>query len=425
MKENVEERVLFDWRNVFFSHFWRGTLVETLSEEAEVQAALLNYLLMVKEFYTNLYTPDIVTKMEALLPVGELQKSPEPVAVRLARAEKLWLNKLFASLSAIERIMTTIDRWRDWFFKLLRNMDFDEENLRKLSKGQGTILEELRTQNMDEGYIRLVINNATTDFMELITETRQLLKELVELEDFLSSLKSPELELVEQRLNKMKETQYLDLLNQMQQLLAATYNAPTQNDLLRNLSALLDMFNEWRRMLQMDDPALDDPKAMRLFIKEIRAKISLMSELNQSFKGFVDARSLADYYIRQAELSTIRMMLSYGGNAEQWWVTYLEAKPEDIVGFIPKTLDPHQLLIGVTHSLALLEDLDQRMFPNMPSIKTTVSRLGEFLQSPTIELYEEITEHRLGFWDEYQPQWISHLVKLRGCLQAQIKKANH
>lgn len=399
--------------------------METLSEEAEVQAALLNYLLMVKEFYTKLYTPDIVTKMEALLPVAEFQKSSEHVAVRLARAEKLWLNRLFACLSAIERIMNTIDRWRDWFFKLLRNMDFDEENLQKLSKGQETILEELRTRKMDEGYIRLVINNATTDFMELITNTRKLLEELVELEDFITSLKSTELELVEQRLNKMKEVQYLDLLNQMQQLLAATYNAPTQDDLFRNLAALLDMFNEWRRMLQMDDPALDDPKAMRLFIKEIRAKITLMNELKQSFKGFVDARSLADYYVRQAELSTIRMMLSYGGDAEQWWVTYLEAKPEDIAGYIPETLDPHQLLIGVTHSLALLEDLDQRMFPQMPSIKTTVNRLGEFLQSPTIRLYEEITEHRLGFWDEYQPQWTSLLVTLRGCLHAQIKKVSH
>ncbi len=399
--------------------------METLSEETEVQAALLNYLLMVKEFYTNLYTPDIMTKMEALLPVDELQKSSEPVAVRLARAEKLWLNRLFSCLSAIERIMNTIDRWRDWFFKLLRNMDFDEENLRKLSKGKETILEELRTQKMDDGYIRLVINNATTDFMELITETRQLLEELVELENFLNSLKSPELELVEQRLNKMKEVQYLDWLNQMQQLLAATYNAPTQDNLLRNLAALLDMFNAWRHMLQMDDPALDDPKAMRSFIKEIRVKINMMSDLKQSFKGFVDARSLADYYIRQAELSTIRMMLSYGGNAEKWWVNYIEANPEQIKGFIPETLDPHQLLIGVTHSLALLEDLDQRLLPQMHSIKTTVGRLGEFLQSPTIRLYEEITQHRLAFWNEYQPQWISLLVKLRGRLHGQIKKANH
>ncbi|MFX0079560.1 MAG: hypothetical protein ACFE8O_10020 [Candidatus Hermodarchaeota archaeon] len=399
--------------------------METLSEEAEVQAALLNYLLMVKEFYSNLYTPDIVTKMEALLPVDELKKSSEPVAVRLARAEKFWLNKLFACLSAIERIMNTIDRWRDWFFKLLRNMDFDEENLQKLSKGREIIFEELRKRKMDEGYIRLVINNATTDFIELISDTRKLLKELVELEDFITSLKSTELELVEQRLNRMKEVQYFDLLNQMQQLLAATYNAPTNDDLLRNLATLLDMFNEWRRMLQMDDPALDDPKTMRLFIKEIRAKINLMNELKQSFKGFVDARSLADYYIRQAELSTIRMMLSYGGDAEKWWVTYLEAKPEDIAGFIPEPLDPHQLLIGVTHSLALLEDLDQRMLPQMPSIKTTVHRLGEFLQSPTIRLYEEITEHRLGFWDKYQPQWNNLLVKLRGRLHAQLKKANH
>jgi hypothetical protein len=399
--------------------------VETLSEEAEVREALLDYLLMVKEFYTKLYTPEIITKMEALLPVEEIPKSQEPKIVSLARVEKLWLERLFACLSAIERIMTTIDRWRDWFFKLLRNMDFDEENLQKLSKGQEAILVELRIRKTDDGYIRLVINNATTDFRELITDTRLLLEELVELEVFLKSLQSPVLELVEQRLNKMKEVQYLDLLNQMQHLLAATYNAPNQDDLLRNLAALLDMFSEWRRMLQMDDPALDDPKSMRLFMKEIREKLNMMNNLTRAFKGFVEARSLADYYIRQAELSTIRMMLSYGGNAEQWWVTYLEAKPEEIVRFIPGNLDPHQLIIGVTHSLALLEDLDQRMLPQMPSIKTTVGHLGAFLQSPTIRLYEDITQHRLRFWVEYEPQWTSLLVKLRGHLHSQIKKASH
>jgi len=399
--------------------------VETLSEEAEVRETLLKYLLMVKEFYTKLYTPEIVTKMEALLPVEEIPKSQEPKIVSLARAEKLWLEKLFACLSAIERIMTTIDRWRDWFFKLLRNIDFDEENQQKLSNGQEAILEELRIRKMDDGYIRLVINNAATDFRELITDTRLLLEELVELEVFLKSLQSPVLELVERRLNKMKEVQYIDLLNQMQHLLAATYNAPNQGDLLRNLAALLDMFSEWRRMLQMDDPALDDPKSMRLFMKEIREKLTMMNSLTRAFKGFFEARRLADYYVRQAELSTIRMMLSYGGNAEQWWVTCLEANPEEIARFIPENLDPHQLLIGVTHSLALLEDLDQRMLPQMPSIKTTVGQLGAFLQSPTIKLYEDINQHRLRFWDEYEPQWTSLLVKLRGNLHSQIKKTNH
>lgn len=399
--------------------------METLSEEAEVRAALLNYLLMVKEFYSKLYTPEIVTKMSALLPVKENAQSLQPKVVRLGRAEKLWLGKLFACLTTIEKMLTNIERWRNWFFKLLRNLDFDEDNLPKLSKGQEVIFEELQKRRMDDGYIRLLINNSTTDFIELIADTRRLLEELVKLESFLQSLQSPVLELVEQRLYRMKEVEYMELLNQMQQLLAATYNAPTQEDILRNLAGLLDRFGEWRRMLQMEDPALDDPKAMHSFVKEARAKMNMMSDLTRAFKGFVEARSLADYYVRQAELSTIRMMLSYGGNAEQWWVTYLEANPDDIVRFIPENLDPHQLLIGVTHSLALLEDLDQRMLPQMPSIKTTVGQLGAFLQSPTIKLYEDITHHRLRFWDEYEPQWTSLLVKLRGHLHSQIKKADH
>jgi hypothetical protein len=62
------------------------------------------------------------------------------------------------------------------------------------------------------------------------------------------------------------------------------------------------------------------------------------------------------------------------------------------------------------------------LIPQMSNIKTTVGKLGEFLQSPTIRLYEEINQIRLSLWDEYKQHWVSLLVKLRGTLHQLRKK---
>lgn len=395
--------------------------METLSEEAAVRAELLKYLLLVKEFYAKLWTAPIVTKMEALLP-SEVTKSNEPTVVWLGRAERWWLNNLFVCLSTIEQLLTNIEQWREWFLKLVHNLEFTDENISKLTKGPEVVYDTLMSRKMDEGYVRLVVNNATEDFMDLIAKTRQLLDQIVRQEIMIAKLNSPMLEIIEKRLERLKDVNYIKLLNQMQQLLAATYNAPTQKNFFQNLAALVHIFGGWRRMLQLDDPSLDDPKAMQSFVNEARVMMNTLNTLTKNFENFVKARSIADYYVHQAELSIIRMMLTYEGRAEEWWVDYLEAEPEEIANSIPESLDPHQLLIGVTHSLALLEDLDQRLIPQMPNIKITVGKLGEFLQSPTIRLYEEINQIRLILWDEYRQQWVALLIKLRGTLHKLMKR---
>lgn len=395
--------------------------METLSGEAAVRAELLNYLLLVKEFYSKLWTTPIVTKMETLLP-SDVTKSNEPTVVWLGRAERWWLNNLFVCLCTIEQLLTNIEQWREWFLKLVHNLEFTDENISRLTKGPEVVYETLMSRKMDEGYVRLVVNNATADFMDLIAKTRQLLDQIVRQEIMIAKLNSPMLEIIEKRLERIKDVNYVELLNQMQQLLAATYNAPTQENFFQNLSALVHIFGGWRRMLQLDDPSLDDPKAMQSFVNEARVMMNTLNILTKDFENFVKARSIADYYVHQAELSIIRMMLTYEGSAEEWWVDYLEAETEEIANSIPESLDPHQLLIGVTHSLALLEDLDQRLIPQMPNIKTTVGKLGEFLQSPTIRLYEEINQIRLVLWDEYRQQWLALLIKLRGILQKLMKR---
>jgi hypothetical protein len=394
------------------------------SKTAAVREDLLTYLQSVKTFYDEMYSPTTITKMKALLPAEQISISEEPLMIRLARAEKWWLKQLFSSLSTIDSMVTNIERWRVWFLDLVENLDFSEANILVLTKGPEVVLEELKNRRMDEGYVRLVVNNATNDFLEYVKETRELLDQLIENDAFIQKLESPVLQIVELRLKRIKEVNYQELLAQMQQLLAATYNAPTQDDFLRNLASLIHIFAGWREMMQLDDKTLEDPKAMDQFVKEARKSVNQLAQLTMQFQEFVDARSLADYYIRQAELSTIRMMLSYEGMAEKWWLEYIQADSDLISGYIPEQLDANQLLIGVTHSLALLEDLDQRLFPQMPSLKTTVEELGTFLQSPSIELYHEINQSRLTLWEEYSEQMVSLLVKLRTTLHELIKQQN-
>ncbi|MFX1565495.1 MAG: hypothetical protein ACFFCH_05850 [Promethearchaeota archaeon] len=386
-----------------------------------VQEALLNYLQSVKTFYAELYSPSNITKMEALLPTEQIGQSDEPIFIRLARAEKWWLSNLFLSLSKIDQILTNIERWRMWFLDLVDNLEFTEENIQLLTKGPDAVYDYLSSRKLDEGYVRLVVNNATNDFLEYIHGTREILDELVSLDEFIQRLESPVLQIVELRLQRIKEVNYKKLLQQMQQLLAATYNAPDQENFLRNLAALIHIFAGWRQMIQLDDSTLDKPEAISQFVKEARKTVNKLNQLTRNFQIFVESRNQADYYLRQAELSTIRMMLSYEGTAEKWWLEYIQADPEKIKGFIPEKLDSHQLLIGVTHSLALLEDLEQRLFPQMPSLKTTVGELGKFLQSNAIELYQEINQSRLALWEKYEKLLVSNLMKLRKALHDLIK----
>lgn len=396
--------------------------MEIPSEEAGVRTALIKYLLVVKEFHSKLYSPAIIGKMEAFFPQSPISSSQEPLIVRLARTEKEWLNELFSCLNVIGQTMTNLENWRTWFLDLMENLEFTEQNIQKLTKGPDLVLEELRSHKLDKGYVRLIVNNGTSDFLELITETRKLLDQLVALHSFIQELQSPVLQIVEDRLDRLKDVKYPELLNQMQQLIAATYNAPGHEDFLRNLSKLLHIFGGWRQMLRLDDPELDSPEAMSTFIENTRTVVNTMIELTKAFEGFINARNLADYFVRQAELSIIRMMLTYEGRAESWWITFIEASPEQIVHIIPNQLDPHQLLIGVTHSLALLEDLENRLLPQIPSVKTTLGELGNFLQSPSIKLYEEIYQKRLMIWNRYEPQWLNALIQLRNQLHYQLKK---
>ncbi len=392
------------------------------NREATVREALLTYLLSVRTFYTEMYSPEAITKLEALLPVDQIVETEEPRFIQLARAERKWLNNLFSSLSTIDKMLTNIERWRVWFLDLIETLEFKRENIRVLTKGPDVVLEELQKHKMDEGYVRLVVNNATNDFLEYVKETRELLDQLVEMDDFIRRLESPALQIVELRLKRIKTVNYQELLAQMQQIIAATYNAPTQEDFLRNLATLLHTFTEWRQMVLLDDDTLKAPEEMEKFVKEARKSVNELKELTRRFQEFVEARNLADYYMRQAELSTIRMMLSYEGTAEKWWLEYIQADPEVIPGFIPSNFDANQLLIGVTHSLALLEDLDQRLFPQMPSLKTTIGKLGAFLQSSSIELYQEINQSRLAQWEEYEKQMVSLLIQLRTALHDLIKQ---
>ncbi|MFW9935872.1 MAG: hypothetical protein ACFFDU_10290, partial [Candidatus Thorarchaeota archaeon] len=191
------------------------------SKEIAVREALLTYLLKIKEFYAELYSPAIVTKMEALFPAEQIQETDEPYFVLLARAEKWWLNNLFLSLTTIDQMLTNIERWRDWFLNLVENLEFTKESIMSLTKGPEVVLEELKRHRVDKGYVRLIVNNATNDFLEYIKETRQLLDQLLKMDPFIQRLESPVLQIVEVGLSRIKKVNYQELLLEMQQVLAA------------------------------------------------------------------------------------------------------------------------------------------------------------------------------------------------------------
>lgn len=392
-----------------------------MTEQQRLRELLLNYFQMVREFYDKVNSPETFDRIQVIVPEDLVSRTSEPLSIRVARTEKQWIQRLLEAFTTINSLFSNLDRWRDWFLKLTKNLNLTDEDIYAFRKGPKSVLERLQSQKFDEGFVRLVVKNAASDFLENLSDTRNLLTELLQLRSFIELLESPELNTLETRLDRVSKVEHEEIVTQMQQTLAAVYNSPTYEDFLRNLADLLHMFGGWRLMLEIELPSLDNHKAMRESLAKARNRVKNISKLINAFRDFVEARNLADYYVRQAEFSIIRMMLTFEGNAEEWWRHFIEIQPRTIADIIPEPLDPHQLLIGVTHSLALLEDLDQRLLPQMPSIKTGIGELGKFLQSQTINKYSEIIRGRLDLWSEYGSQWVNHLTLLRKELHLILK----
>jgi hypothetical protein len=394
-----------------------------MSEQQGARAALEDYLSVVRQFYKRLIEG---TKPETLLALYEEPRSAEksqPLALRLDRAERAWLDRLLQCFEGLEHGMANFERWREWYFALTRGLKLTEEDLRFMLKGPEVVLGKLREKALDKGYARLVVDTAASDFADILTETRPILDCLLALRPFAQKLESPWIDRMYTRLDRVIAVKFPELLGQVQQLLAAAYNASTHEDFLRNLAALTHIFGGWQNVLGLYEGPQADSQQVVKGIRKTRDEVSRLATLTRQLKDFVETRNTCYYYMRQAELSVIRMMLTDEGSSEQWWRMFLEEPIENILGSLPQKIDPHQLLIGVSHSLALLEDLQHRLLPKMPIQTTIVDEIVDFLKSPALALYADAQRFRLSVWAEFYQKWLAQLTRLGDALQRGIEQS--
>lgn len=388
-----------------------------MAERQGARAALEDYLSVVHHFYGRLIEGLKPEKLFALYQEPRSAERPQPLALRLDRAERAWLERLLQCFEGLEQGISNFERWREWFFSLTRALKLSNEDLRVMLKGPETVLTRLRERSLDKGYARLVVDTATGDFTEILADTRAILDRLLTLRSFAEKLESPWIVRMYDRLDRIIAVKFPELLGQVQQLLAAAHNASTHDDFLRNLAALTHIFGGWQSILGLNEDAQPDSQQVAKTIKRTRDEVDRLTTLAQQFRDFVETRNTSYYYMRQAELSVIRMMLTDEGTAEQWWRMFLEEPIENILRSLPEKIDPHQLLIGVSHSLALLEDLQHRLLPKMPIQTTIVDQLVDFLKSPTLALYADNQRFRLSVWGEFYQKWLTELTRLGTELQ--------
>ena len=390
-------------------------------ERQGVRAALEEYLSVVHQFYQRLIEGQQSDRLLALFEEPRSPQKPQPLAVRLDQTERAWLDHLLQCFEGFELGMANFERWREWYFSLTRSLNLTNDDLRSMLKGPEAVLVRLREKTLDKGYARLVVDNAANDFADILADTRAILDRLLKLRPFAEKLESPWISRMYERLDRVIAVRFPELLGQVQQLLAAAFNASTHDDFLRNLAALTHIFGGWQRILGLyDDPKTDSQQVVKR-IQQTRDEVSRLAMLSKRFKDFVETRNTCYYYMRQAELSVVRMMLTDEGSSEQWWRMFLEAPIENVLASLPRKIDPHQLLIGVSHSLALLEDLQHRLLPKTPVQASIVDELVDFLKSATLALYANAQRYRLSVWAEFYQKWLQQLTRLSNELEREIE----
>jgi hypothetical protein len=394
-----------------------------MADRQGARAALEEYLSVVHQFYQRLIEG---LKPEILLALYEESKTADkkqPLAIRLDRAERAWLERLLDCFEALERGVANLERWREWYSSLTRALKLASEDLDSVRKGPKAVLAKLHEKVLDKGYARLVVDTAANDFTEILGETRTVLDRLLALRPFAQKLESPWVNKIYERLEPVIAVKFPQLLGQVQQLLAAAYNANMHDDFLRNLASLIHIFGGWQIVLGLPEDARADSQQVLRTMERTRDEVNRLATLSRQLKDFVETRNTCYYYMRQAELSVIRMTLTDEGGAETWWRMFLDEPMKNVLGSLPQKIDPHQLLIGVSHSLALLEDLQHRLLPKMPIQATIVDEMVDFLKSPTLALYADAQRFRLSVWTDFYQKWLSGLIRLSQDLQREIDES--
>jgi len=385
---------------------WRPTLVQ--------------YFLMVKGYYKAFYAKASPSELLALFGEHPPAEKERPLPSRLARAEQRWLQRLLDCLTTVDRALTNLEHWRDWALSIIRGLNLTED-IPLLVKGTNHILQQLQNQNLENEYTRWLISNANAEFTDILTETKRILNQLLNLKPFAERLESPWLHIVISGITRLTKPDHTKHLQQLQQTLTAAYTAPTNQTRLRHLATFLHTFATWLLQLPLPNMKTEDPRWMLKMIQEARHQVNTLKRLTIQLQTFVENHNALYYYFQQAELSIIRMMLTYGGDPEQWWANFITHPEKDTPTLIPPKLDPQQLLIGVTQSLSFIEDLEHRL-PRATKLIDTIDQLAQFLKSRPLTLYADNLRTRLAIWNQYRNKWTHLLTQLQKELQHTIKK---
>lgn len=391
--------------------------------ESSWRPILVEYFTTIREYYDNIYAKTVTDELGSLFKEFYSKDESIPLPSKIMEAERLWLQHLLDSISIVSRSLTNLEHWRDWSTAFIYDLKLTSDDIPLLTKGEKTTLEKLQAQDLEEGFVRWILGTAITDFIDIVAETKEIQTHIISLQSFGHQLNSPWLLFICKISGQLQDPSHQKQLEMMQKTLNEAYYAPDHDSRLKNLATFLHLFTKWQLNLAPDGVEVDDPRWVIKMIEKAGGQVDRLKILGQRLRTLLKTRNAVNYYFEQAELSVIRMMLGYGGNPKQWWHSFVTSPSSKIRKMIPKELDPKELLIGVSHSLSLHEDLEHHLLPQSPVFIATFKQIAEFLQSTVFSKYCQTYEYRLSIWDQYRKRWNRLLKQLQRELQEQKQVA--
>jgi len=385
---------------------------------------LVEYFTTIRDFYENQYTKTVIDEMSVLF--REFISKDESAALpsKLVEGERLWLENLLESINVVSRALTNLDHWREWLSAFIFDLKITISDIPLLARGEKTVYEKLQAQGLEAGFVRWILGTAITDFIDIIAETKELLTHIISLQSFGHQLNSPWLLFICRAYGQLQESRHEKQLEDLQKALNDAYYAPDHDTRLRNLATFVYLFIRWQLDLAPEGVEVNDPRWILKMIENAGGQVDRLKIIIQRLRTLLKTRNAIYYYFEQAELSVIRMMLGYGGNPQRWWNSFITCTASEIPKKIPKDINPKELLIGVSHSLSLHEDLEHHLIPQSPVFIATFKQIAELMQSEVFTNYCQTIEYRISIWDQYRTRWKRLLLQLQRDLQYQEQIAH-
>jgi hypothetical protein len=392
--------------------------------ESDWKSTLVEYFTTIREYYDDFYTKTVTDEMLSLFKEFIKENENKPFPSKLADAERLWFEHLIDSIGIVGRALVNLERWRTWSTSFIFDLKLTPDDIPIFARGEKTTLQKLQAQNLEAGFVRWILGTAITDFIDILAETKEILTHIISLQSFGHQLNSPWLLFICKVTGQLQDPKNEKQFEMMQKALNEAYYAQEHETRLKHLSTFLHLFANWQLNLAPDDVEVNDSSWVLKMIGNAGGQVDRLKILTQRLRTLLKTRNAIFYYFEQAELSVIRMMLGYGGNPQEWWRGFIARPPSEIPKLIPKDINLKELLIGVSHSLSLHEDLEHHLIPQSPVFIATFKQISEFLQSTVFNNYCQTIEYRISIWDQYRKRWNRLLSQLQNELQVQKQVAH-